>query len=103
MQLKAIFSNIETSTQQNCGTGTLLSAPTSFYATHRDRSMMLDLLGGMLRSTPGGDTDDGEEDPQEEEPEFVEETELVRWRPPVGGIPCASLLFTFSWGEQMSK
>ena len=65
--------------------------------------MMLDLLGGMLRSAPGGDTEDGEEDPQEEEPEFVEETELVRCLPPVGGIPCASLLFTFSWGEEMSK
>lgn len=58
--------------------------------------MMLDLLGGMLRSAPGGDTEDGEEDPHEEEPEFVEETELVRCLPPVGGIPCASLLFTFS-------
>ena len=61
--------------------------------------MMLDLLGGMLRSTPGGETEDGEEDPQEEEPEFVEETELVRCLPPVGGIPCASLLFTFSCGR----
>ena len=68
----------------------------SCYATHRDRSMMLDLLGGMLRSAPGGETEEGEEDPQEEEPEFVEETELVRCLPPVGGIPCASLLFTFS-------
>ena len=68
----------------------------SCYATHRDRSMMLDLLGGMLRSAPGGETEEGEEDPQEEEPEFVEETELVLCLPPVGGIPCASLLLTFS-------
>ena len=28
--------------------------------------MMFDLLGGMLSSAPGGDTDEGDEDPQED-------------------------------------
>ena len=40
--------------------------------------MMFDLLGGMLSSAPGGDTEDGEGEPQEEEPEFVDDTEFVR-------------------------
>ena len=40
--------------------------------------MMFDLLGGMLSSAPGGDTEDGEDDPHEDEPEFVDDTEFVR-------------------------
>ena len=62
---------------------------------------MFDLLGGMLSSAPGGDTEDGEEEPQEEEPEFVDDTEFVRWRPPAGGMPWASLLFTFIWEDDI--
>jgi hypothetical protein len=65
--------------------------------THRDRSSMLERLGGMLLS-PGGETEEGEEEPQDDEPELVEETELVRCLLPAGGMPCASLLFTCTCG-----
>ena len=52
---------------------------------------MFERRGGM---SPGGEEmEEGEEEPHDEEPELVEETELVLWRP-AGGIPWASLLFT---------
>jgi len=56
----------------------------------------------MLESPGGEEMEEGEEEPQDEEPEFVDDTEFVLCLP-AGGIPWASLLFTVTWDPLIPK